>query len=236
MIAGKYDSMFEGSEASMILDLLGNDTRRNILRLLVEEPKYFIQLSRELGVNQQAVLKHLGLLTGKGLVSSYRKPSDLGAPERKYFRVDRSLMLTVGLSSDMLGVDLLSMDRKMTHEEPPSPLGQVASKVEAMENIHRPEEIIAEAQVLMEEINALEAESERIMMSLLSLKHSVMKKVHWAIRRSFKAPIERKVLYSVVETPGPVDVEILSERLNLREKMIEEAIRSIEARVPIAIQ
>jgi len=228
--------MFESPEAGVILDLLGNDTRRNILRLLAEEPKYFIQLSRELGVNQQAVLKHLGLLTGKGLVRSYRKPSDLGAPERKYFKVGRSLILTVGLSSDMLGVDLLSIKDRVRKEECSSSLGRIATKVEALESMHRPEDIIAEAQVLMKEISELEEESEKTMMSLLSLKHSVMKKVHWAIRTAFKAPVERKVLYSVLETPGSVDIGTLSERLNVREKTIEEAIRSIEARVPLAVQ
>ena len=54
-----------------VLDILGNETRRRILRYLAEEPRYFIQLSKELGVSQQAVLKHLEILQALNLVESF---------------------------------------------------------------------------------------------------------------------------------------------------------------------
>ena len=63
--------MSNGDNIDSLLEVLGNDTRRRILQLLADEPRYFIQLSKDLGVSQQAVLKHLELLEKNGFVSSF---------------------------------------------------------------------------------------------------------------------------------------------------------------------
>ena len=44
------------------LSILENPTRRDILRYLVKEPHYPLQLSELLDVSQQAVVKHLKVL------------------------------------------------------------------------------------------------------------------------------------------------------------------------------
>ena len=44
------------------LSILENPTRRSILRHLVKEPHYPLQLSELLDVSQQAVVKHLKVL------------------------------------------------------------------------------------------------------------------------------------------------------------------------------
>ena len=44
----------------VLFEVLGNDTRRRILQLLADEPRYFIQLSKDLGVSQQAVSETSG--------------------------------------------------------------------------------------------------------------------------------------------------------------------------------
>ena len=46
---------------------------------------YFNQLSKEIGIGQQAVLRHMQALENSGLIESYTKKSDLGAPNRKYY-------------------------------------------------------------------------------------------------------------------------------------------------------
>jgi len=45
---------------------------------------YFNQLSKELGIGQQAVLRHMQVLENSGLIESYAEKSELGAPNRKY--------------------------------------------------------------------------------------------------------------------------------------------------------
>ena len=54
-----------------LLSMVENPTRRRILEALVAEPRYPLQLSKELGVSQQAVMKNLTLLERHGLVMSH---------------------------------------------------------------------------------------------------------------------------------------------------------------------
>ena len=62
------------------LSILENPTRRSILRHLVKEPHYPLQLSELLDVSQQAVVKHLKVLEEAGFVDSEMKKSDKGGP------------------------------------------------------------------------------------------------------------------------------------------------------------
>ena len=43
----------------MILNMISNPTRRRILESLTKEPSYPLQLSKEIGVSQQAIMKNL---------------------------------------------------------------------------------------------------------------------------------------------------------------------------------
>ena len=60
------------------LSILENPTRRQILKRLVKEPHYPLQLSELLDVSQQAVVKHLKVLEESGFVDSERMPSERG--------------------------------------------------------------------------------------------------------------------------------------------------------------
>jgi len=50
--------MSKTKQVSQLLDVLGNETKRRILRLLVDELRYFNQLSRDLRKSQQTALNH----------------------------------------------------------------------------------------------------------------------------------------------------------------------------------
>jgi ArsR family transcriptional regulator len=84
------------------LDILGNNTRRKILAVLSYEPMYFNQLAKELGVGQQAILRHLQALEDSGLIEAYAEKSEFGAPDRKYYRLNESFILTISLSETTL--------------------------------------------------------------------------------------------------------------------------------------
>ena len=70
-------------DSNLILDILGNSTRRKILTVLSEEPMYFNQLAKKIGIGQQAVLRHLRALEDLALMETYVEKSDFGAPDRK---------------------------------------------------------------------------------------------------------------------------------------------------------
>lgn len=86
------------SDLDSILSVIENPARRQILEALVREPHYPLQLSKELGISQQAVVKHLKVLEENGLVESYTEKSDLKGPQRrKYYPIQTfSVVLTWG--------------------------------------------------------------------------------------------------------------------------------------------
>ena len=55
-------------DLDILLSMVENPTRRKILESLVKEPHYPLQLSKELGISQQAVMKNLNMLEKNGMV------------------------------------------------------------------------------------------------------------------------------------------------------------------------
>jgi len=80
-------------DSAVLLDLLGNENRRRILRLLATKPCYVTEISEYLDVSPKAVIDHLRKLEEAGLVESTTDDQ-----RRKYFRITRSLRLEVSVS------------------------------------------------------------------------------------------------------------------------------------------
>ena len=88
------------ADTNVLFDILGNETRRRILNLISHEPMYFNQLAKAIRTGQQAILRHVKILEDSGLIKSYSEKSDLGAPDRKYYRVNSSFNLSISVSND----------------------------------------------------------------------------------------------------------------------------------------
>jgi ArsR family transcriptional regulator len=80
-------------DSAAFLDLLGNENRRRILRLLARKPCYVTEISEYLGVSPKAVIDHLQKLEEAGLVESH-----VDDGRRKYFSIARNLRLEVNVS------------------------------------------------------------------------------------------------------------------------------------------
>ncbi|MGA1866534.1 MAG: ArsR/SmtB family transcription factor [Thermoplasmatota archaeon] len=72
-------------ELDRILAVLENPIRRKILQKLSREMNYPLQLSKELNVSQQAIMKHLKVLEDNDFVVSYDERSDKGGAPRKIY-------------------------------------------------------------------------------------------------------------------------------------------------------
>jgi ArsR family transcriptional regulator len=80
-------------DSAALLDLLGNENRRRILRLLARKPCYVTEISDYLGVSPKAVIDHLRKLEDAGLVESR-----VDSQRRKYFSIARNLRLEVNVT------------------------------------------------------------------------------------------------------------------------------------------
>lgn len=85
-------------DSAVLLDLLGNENRRRILRLLSHKPCYVTEISEYLGVSPKAVIDHLRKLEEAGLIESITDEK-----RRKYFHISRSIRLEVDVSPHSFG-------------------------------------------------------------------------------------------------------------------------------------
>ncbi|WP_276279323.1 ArsR/SmtB family transcription factor [Halorussus caseinilyticus] len=86
-------------DSAELLDILGNENRRRILRLLARRPCYVTEISDYLGVSPKAVIDHLRKLEDAGLVESRTDDQ-----RRKYFSISRNLRLEVSVSPYEFGM------------------------------------------------------------------------------------------------------------------------------------
>ena len=97
----------EQNELDSVLGAVENPIRRRIIARLSEEPTYQLQLSKELGVSQQLVAKHLLSMEGAGLVSTMLEDSPRG-PQRKEYMLRKSLSVTVDLAPSLFRARVFS--------------------------------------------------------------------------------------------------------------------------------
>jgi len=86
-------------EFDILFELLGNRTRYEILRHIAREPMFLGQLSRELEIGQQAIIRHLRQMLEQGLLETYEDESIRGPP-RKYYRLSKAIRLSIQISPD----------------------------------------------------------------------------------------------------------------------------------------
>jgi ArsR family transcriptional regulator len=202
-------------DTDFILNILGNDTRRKILTVLSEEPMYFNQLAREISVGQQAVLRHLQALEEGGLIETYAEKSDFGAPDRKYYRLNDSFILTISLSEDDFTVTkqkiVESRNKKskkyykaldLMPEHSGKALSSLQGRLAAIE----------------EEMSTLESRLNE----LHALRQLILSKVHKIGMHGFEED-ERKVLYKIVKE-SPRSVEELSNMIGQKEASLKTII------------
>lgn len=216
----------------MVLDVLGNDTRRRILQLLADEPRYFIQLSRDLGVSQQAVLKHLEILERFGFVSSFEGESAYAAPKRKYFQLNRSCMLAVGITNDAVQFVFHDIPQETGKESlKQQDVKSIQKGVAEMEHEKDNSKIVAMSDALLRDINQRLKDLANTEISLLRLKQKITRTAHEAIRESIQEELQRQILYSTIGEEKRPDINQLSERLDAREREINDAIKSLKRRL-----
>jgi len=100
-----------------ILFVVENPTRRRILQALVREPHYPLQLSKELGISQQAIMKNLDLMEKSGLVKGKKESSSKG-PEKIVYRPTSEFTLTIDLRDGTFKANITSPSLDETNIQP----------------------------------------------------------------------------------------------------------------------
>jgi ArsR family transcriptional regulator len=142
-------------DEARLLDILGNENRRNILKLLSLRPFYVTEISERLHVAPKAVISHLGMLERAGIIQFF-----VDERRRKYFHIADNLLLEVQISP--FSYDVESADGLQS--EPPdrelsTPIGEIqlktgslADTAETLDNLKRVNRQLMGAQRRVQEL------------------------------------------------------------------------------------
>jgi len=95
------------SELDAVLGTVENPIRRRIIARISEEPNYQLQLSKELGISQQLVAKHLITMEDAGLVRTISQDSPRGPPRKEYL-LRKSFSVTIDLAPNLFRARMFS--------------------------------------------------------------------------------------------------------------------------------
>ncbi len=197
------------NDIDTVLSVIENPTRRRILMALVREPHYPLQLSKELGVSQQAIMKNLDILERSGLVESWKESSDKG-PFKIVYRPTSEFTLTIDLRNGMFRATL--------------------SEPEKRESVQKDEDM------MFGEIRESLSEIDRQITEFDKLREEMIERRNMMIRSFMTGPIasdldylERSILYEMLNSPGH-DLNEVSKEMGVREDRMKEIINDIECR------
>lgn len=103
MMSGKST---ENQNMEVILDVMGCKTRRDIINLLREEPRFVSEISRELDIGQKAIIEHLRAMEEAGILSSFFRKIERGRP-RKYYDISRDIHVSITINRNTFRVDVM---------------------------------------------------------------------------------------------------------------------------------
>ena len=104
-IRGDIDDSFSDVNMEDILDVMGCKTRRDIISLLKEEPKFVSEISTELNVGQKAIIEHLRAMEAIGMLQSSYKKIVRGRP-RKYYDMPHDVNINISITKNSFSINI----------------------------------------------------------------------------------------------------------------------------------
>ncbi|HYB07733.1 MAG TPA: ArsR family transcriptional regulator [Nitrososphaerales archaeon] len=212
------------SELDAVLGTVENPIRRRIIARLSEEPNYQLQLSKELGLSQQLVAKHLITMEDAGLVSTVSQDSPRG-PQRKEYLLKKSFSVTIDLAPNLFRARMFSfgaLPGVMETDERAQMAAQVSEVLrypEGAARIRPLTRVVAEVDKKLKEM-----EEERAV--LLYIRSLALREAA-RITTSLPSDDRRKVLRYLMREEGD-GIGIISASLGLQKQVVGEILEEIE--------
>jgi len=212
------------SDLDSILVAVENPVRRKILRRLSEEPGYQLQLSRELGLSQQLVAKHLDSMEDAGFVTSMLETSPRG-PKRKEYLLRRSVSITIDFAPSLFRTRVFSFGASPGVAEDSESSALIARMNDALRSPDDAERIGPLGEIISDLDRKLrQMEEERAV--LLYLRNLAMTEAARA-SGAFRGRDRRKTLHYLLREQND-NLNRMSTTLGLREQIVGDILVEIE--------
>jgi predicted transcriptional regulator len=165
-----------------------------------KEPMYSNQLAKEIGIGQLAIIRHVKVLEEVGLIDTYIEKSTLGAPNRKYYRLNSSFSLNLILSKNEFKINNQEITNRRLDEYRHlyQKFDKLNSKINDIHKIENMGSALQDIQEILLEINNDIQELELRLNDLQALKQSLLQLMHAVGKNNFEY-IERNILYILME-------------------------------------
>lgn len=207
-----------------LLDILGNETRRMILELLAEKPRYTTEIASILSIGQKAINDHLRIMSEFGVIEPYVQKQPRGSP-RKYFKINERFKLEFTLTPGFFQVYILDpeMDLKSILENFPE-FKELQKKVEQIENIRRIEQYRKLYRDLGEELSRLRQAKMYVESLMAKVRQQCMKLIEGLDLDA----TEKHVLFEMVTAGGKMTMNELAEKCRISEEETLSILRGLE--------
>lgn len=221
---GKNKRRITHGDFELVVDVLGNPTRRQIIRKLSEGPEYTLKLSNELNIGQQLASKHLKVIREAELVDVIREKSRKGA-DKNVFRLNKFYSLQIDFSPSLYNERLISFNNPTQWIQQDNYMERLEEKVQDiqedepdLETINPLGQII---HTIDEELEVLEKRRAR----LLYIRNLAV-----SATRDALGEVERRKqrLVSYIVDKGPTSIESLSRAFKLGDKTVRHIVSDLE--------
>jgi len=211
-------------ELDSVLQVIENPVRRRIIKRLSQEASYALQLSKELGLGQPLVAKHLAIMEEAKLVTSVMEHSDSG-PNRRRYSLAKSISITMDVAPHLFKETAIAFDAvpKVRGRGKETPFASQA--VKALTTKDEPERLSAISKVMDEidqEIGAID--EQRV--GLLSLRNDLMNEAAKTVV-SLRDLDTKRVAFHILEEHDR-EVGSISQSLDIREIVVRSILEELE--------
>lgn len=210
------------AELDSVLQVIENPIRRRIIKRLSQEPSYALQLSKELGLGQPLVAKHLSLMEKAGLVTSTLEKSPSG-PERRKYSLAKSISITMDLAPHLFKERAIAFSAKpKAGREARTPLAERVQKALQAPAGKEKLSLISDA---LGEVDARIGKVEEERVGLLSARNELMDAAAQIVAgmQDFDT---RRVVFHILEEHDR-QVESISQSLDMREMLVRSILEEL---------
>jgi ArsR family transcriptional regulator len=210
--------------SEQLLDVLGNETRRMILELLADKPRYTTEIASLLNIGQKAINDHLKIMSDFGIIETFVQKQQRGSP-RKYFQVNERFKLEFTLTPGLFRIYVLEpgTDWRSILEEFPE-FKELQNKVEQIQKLRQIEQYRKVCRDLVQELDRL----TQAKMYIETLLARTRKRCMIIIDSLELQPLESRVLFEVVTVGGDNSVEEIAEKCKISTEETVQALQSLE--------
>ena len=190
-----------------ILNMVSNPTRRRILESLTRGPSYPLQLSREIGVSQQAIMKNLDLLERNGMVIGHQVSSAMG-PMKVVYEPTTEFTVVIDMRRSMFSADVTD---ESGSEEDVIPITETIDE-------------------LRSEISRIDKEVEELERQRSALIRKRQNMISWAMSQlddeGFTS-LHKNLMYQMLNNPDVPEADIIrkmSQRTDIERSLHEIAV------------